>query len=427
MEFIAAMKAALVACIGPVVKGGVAEGESLSAMEVAVKEMLHEVGGEVMRQWLEGQDAKYPADERACGCGETAAYVRRREGVTLTLSGRVHYRRAYYVCESCHGGHYPLDERLGIHPGQMSEEVVKVAALLGVEDAYGSSRETLLQTTLLELSPNSIRQACHQIGQQVEAREAQALADSQRLSAQLAQRRQVVPVQRVYASMDGFLVNFEDGWHEMKAGAFWTVDEQGRAKAIEYYTDTAAADEFSQLVWARAFARAANLAHELVFIADGAHCIWRIVDQHFPTAIQIVDWYHASSYLAKIAHAAFGDNSPQANAWLDSAQKYLAEGHLGSLIRACRAVSTLAPKAVADARSYFAFNRRRLRYAKFRSMGLQFGSASMESGCKQLGLQRLKIAGAQWSLAGARKLAKARAAFLSHELNLSFSLLPLIA
>jgi hypothetical protein len=54
------------ACIGPVVKAGVEEGDSLSAMEVAVKAMLHEVGGEVMRQWLEGQDEKNPAAERGC-------------------------------------------------------------------------------------------------------------------------------------------------------------------------------------------------------------------------------------------------------------------------------------------------------------------------------------------------------------------------
>ena len=305
--------------------------------------------------------------------------------------------------------------------------MVKVAARLGVEDAYGSSRETLLQTTLLDLSPNSIRQACHQIGEQVEAREADALTHSQDLTAQVAQRRLVVAPPRVYASMDGFLVRFEDGFHEMKAGAFWTTNEQGRTQAIEYYTDTATAETFSDLVWARAFARGANLAQQLVFIADGAHWIWRIVTKHFPNAIQIVDWYHASSYLLKIANAAFGDTSPQAKIWLDATQTDLYEGRLGSVIRACRALADLAPKAVADARSYFATNRTRLRYATFRRLGFQIGSGSMESGCKQVGLQRLKIAGAQWSIDGARKLAKARAAFLSHEVNLSFSVLPQVA
>jgi len=219
--------------------------------------------------------------------------------------------------------------------------------------------------------------------------------------------------------MDGYLIRFEEGWHEMKAGAFWTTDDTGRAQAIEYYTDTATADTFADLVWARAFARAANLAPELVFIADGAHWIWRIVERHFPQATQIVDWFHASSYLVKIANTAYGEGSPQAKIWLEPVKTALFEGQLGTVIRACRALAPLAPKPVAEARSYFAFNRTRLRYAKFRALGLQIGSGSMESGCKQIALERLKIAGAQWSVEGARKLAKARAAFLSHEVFLS--------
>ena len=112
---------------------------------------------------------------------------------------------------------------------------------------------------------------------------------------------------------------------------------------------------------------------------------------------------------------------------MDAQQTLLYEGRLGSLNRACRALAQLAPKALADLRSYFATNRTRLRYAKFRQLGLQIGSGSMESGCKQIALERLKIAGAQWSQDGAPKLAKARAAFLAHEVNLSFSPLPLVA
>jgi hypothetical protein len=258
--------------MGEVVNSETVEGAaSLSAMEVSVKQMVHEVGNAVLRQWMEAQDGKYPADSQAWACGQTAGYVRRWEGVSLTLLGRVSYRRAPYVCRHCHTGQYPLDRRLGIQPGQMSEAVVKVAALLGVEDTYGSSRDALLQMTRLDSSPNSIRAACHPIGQQIQAREASALAQSQEVSTQLAQRRQTVPPQRVYGSMDGYLIRFEDGWHEMKAGAFWTTHDAGRRQAIEYDTATANADAFGDVVWARAFARAANLAAELVEIADGAH------------------------------------------------------------------------------------------------------------------------------------------------------------
>ncbi len=235
MNFIARMKAALLACISNVIQSApVEEGTSLSEMEVAVKQMQQAVGNAVLGQWLEAQDGKYPADTQTCECGQSAAYVRRREGVSLTLLGRVAYRRAYYVCPDYHSVHYPLVQRLGIRPGHMSEEVVKAAALLGVEDAYDSSRDALLQTTLLELSPNTIRAACHPIREQVEAREATVLAQSQDLSAQLAQRRQSVPPLRVYGSMDSYLIRFDDGWHEMKAGAFWTTDADGRDQALEY-------------------------------------------------------------------------------------------------------------------------------------------------------------------------------------------------
>lgn len=427
MEFITRLKTKLISQAKELVGTGEVSASSLSEMEVGLKTALQEVGKAIMGAWLEAQEQKYPADEQECKCGQAAGYVRRREGMSLTLFGRVYYRRAYYVCRHCHQGHYPLDQRLGIKPGEMSAEVVKVAALVGVEDAYGSSREVLLQTAQLELSANSIRSACHQVGRAVEDWEAQALRESQDGVSLLRQRREATPPQRLYASMDGYLVRFEDGWHEMKAGAFWTVGHKGQAQAIEYYTDTAPAESFSDLVWARAVARGAHLALELVFIADGAHWIWRIVQRHFPHAIQIVDWYHASAYLIKVAQAAFGDNTLQTQAWLEHSQTALYEGRLATVMRACRALLHLAPKAVAEARSYFAANRTRLRYAKFRSLGLQIGSGSMESGCKQIALERLKIAGAQWSLDGARKLAKARAAFLSHQVNLSFAPLPQVA
>jgi hypothetical protein len=54
-------------------------------------------------------------------------------------------------------------------------------------------------------------------------------------------------------------------------------------------------------------------------------------------------------------------------------------------------------------------------YPSYRDQGLMIGSGSMESGCKQVGLERLKIAGARWSPDGARLLAKARAAYLSRQ------------
>ncbi len=417
MEFSEYMEKGLLSSVKELIKAypGVPGVKSLSAMEGAVQAVTMAVGQAILGEWLTSQDEKYPSEKVGCECGGQAHYERRREAMTITTQGRVSYRRAYYRC-SCGQGRCPLDEALGIHPGQMSDQLMKVAARFGITEGYERSAEALAVTTGVALSPNSVRHACQTRGEQVVDQEAALIARSHDLTEQ--RPHNVPPVECLYASLDGFYAPFEDGYHEVKMGAFWQVNRQDHATDIHYYLETDGLAAFSELVWARAFALGAQTAKQLVFVADGAVWIWHIVAQHFPHAIQIVDWYHASTYLVKVAHAAFGQGTSQAEHWLEYTKSALYNGDLATVVRACRQLTDRAPKTVSDARHYFAVNRTRLRYAKFRAMGLQIGSGTMESGCKQLGLARLTIAGARWSTPGARLLAKTRAAFLSHEITL---------
>jgi len=424
MDFITYVGQTLIEALPNIMAGyeGEIKASDLSAMEKSIKEMGQEMGKEVMEWWLEAQEEKYPATEQRCECGGQAHYVRRRRGVSITLQGRVSYGRAYYLCPDCGRGYYPLDKRLGIRPGEMSEEVVKQAALLGVQDAFGAARETLKELTLLELSHSSIQKASQMMGEGVIAAEEVLKQHSQDFDSQLEQRRSQQKPQRLYGSMDGFMVPLEDGWHEMKAGAWWTTrtrrDGSLAAQDIHYYVDLQPAEQFSDLVWATGFAHLADQAQELVFVADGADWIWRIVDRLYPQAIQIVDWYHACQYIAPVAQLAFNDPSRR-QAWIDEVTDALWKGDVDTVINACtpfirpdlKPDQDPAQKAV----TYYTNNRHRMDYPAYRDQGLMIGSGSMESGCKQIGLERLKIAGARWSPDGARKLAKARAAYLSHQ------------
>jgi hypothetical protein len=389
---------------------------SLSELEVAVRHMTHEFGNQVIQQVLEAQEPRYPADHHPCPqCEAQAQYQRRRKGMVMTLQGRVYYRRTYYVCPHCGRGHYPLDDQLGIQPGQMSQEVMQVAALLGVQDAFGTSSDVLARTTLLELSPNSIRKACQVVGERVTAREQEQQACNQNLDHRLAQKRAPAP-HRLYGSMDGFMTWFEDGWHEMKAGAWWTVDERGSAQDIQYYVDEVEAERFADLVWATGDRLNAAQAEELVFVTDAAEWIERLIAAHFPHATHIIDWYHACAYLTPVAQAAF-HAADQREAWLMQVRTWLWNGHLDDVIRACEHCRHPHLKPEEDpayvAARYFTNHRHHMDYPTYRAQGYQIGSGTMESGCKQIGLERLKISGARWSHNGARLVAKARAAYLS--------------
>jgi hypothetical protein len=327
----------------------------------------------------------------------------------------VYYQRSYYLCRHCQQGHYPLDEQLGIHPGQMSQAVVKIAAVVGVQTGFETSRDLLARTTQLELSANSIRQACHQVGEVVLCNEAEQITTSQDLAEQLAQKHKSGP-KRLYGSLDGFQGPFRDGWHEVKGGVWWQVDEQGRAYHKTYYADTCQAADLSDLVWASGFARQADQAEELIFVADGADWIWRLVAEHFPQAVQIVDWYHASSYLPPVADETFSDEITRQD-WLEQTKTALWAGDLKTVIAACR--EHIRPQLAVDkdpaqkAVRYFTNHRHRMDYATYRAKGYQIGSGTMESACKQLGVGRLKITGARWLKTGGRLVTKARTAYLS--------------
>jgi len=425
MDFITHLQQALTQEIPEIMESYTGDNcvKSLSEMEVALKQMLHELGNDILGQWLEAQEQHYPDDCKTCvHCGAEAGYVRRRKGMSITLQGRVYYRRAYYACPHCHQGFYPLDERLGIAAGQMSAEVVQLAALFGIEDAFGTGRDLLQRATLLDLSPNSIRKASQQVGQRVVAHEADLYERSQSLETQREQQRDTVKPQRLYGSLDGFMVLLEDGWHEMKAGTWWTstTSRQGETKAenIHYYTDLLPAQDFSDLVWATGFAHQADQAQELIFVADGAEWIWNIVQHHYPQAVQIVDWYHACEYIAPVAKVAFNDPLAREH-WIHAVKTALWEGQLDKVIAACQDYVNLEMKREADpaqqAVTYYRNNRQRMDYPTYRAQGYQIGSGTMESGCKRVGLERLKIAGARWSSEGARLVAKARATYLSDD------------
>ena len=70
---IAEWKATVLAPIGPGIKAAEVKAESLSALEIAVKHRLHEVGNEGMRQWLEAQEDRSPAEVERGGCGQAAS------------------------------------------------------------------------------------------------------------------------------------------------------------------------------------------------------------------------------------------------------------------------------------------------------------------------------------------------------------------
>jgi hypothetical protein len=400
-------------------------------LEEGLREGLLGVGAACLKGALESQDERYPQHEVNCRCGQKAKYVAKREAKTLSVFGWVSYRRAYYVCPHCHKGQSPLDHRLGLRPGQVSVALASLVALEAIDVSFDQASRKIEQLLLVKVAENTVRKVTEDFGE-LQAHEEEALIEeSQDVDNLIARRRSISdPPKRLYGALDGVLVPVDVEYRELKCGCYFETEERGRASPsevgdtstlratqISYFCDLTDAAGFRDLVWAEGYRRAADRAEEIVFVADGAAWIWKLVEYHFPKATQIVDWYHAAAYLKAIAEAAYEDNDAAGDAWLERARTQLWEGQIDQIIATCREHEehTVAAPLVHKAISYYTNNRKRMDYGRLRKEGYQIGSGNVESACKQIGTQRLKRAGARWSEPGARYTAKARAVWLSHE------------
>ncbi len=402
---------------------------SLSEMERNIRIMLLKVGQFLLSSWLALQETAYPAETSECPhCGGQADYQFQRAGTLLTILGQIEYKRAYYVCPECQQGHYPLDQKLGLRPGQMSAELESLSGMTGAQLPFGQGSNLFEALTLISLSDQSVAKATQAIGEEVQALEQEWQAYSRDEAWLQEQKRLADRPQRLYGSLDAAKVHIrgeeEHPWRDLKVGAWFTTtvappqnpddDWDIQASDISYYCDIQESHQFGHLLWATGCQRQAQLADELVFLGDGAEWIWNLVQDHYPEAVQIVDWFHATEYIAPVANAAFTDKDNR-QAWIKQVRTDLWDGKLEAVIQTFERFTKhpRAQEAACKAVTYFTNNRHRMDYPTYRANGYQIGSGTIESGCKQIVTQRLKVAGAIWDHHNAIQTAKARAALLS--------------
>jgi hypothetical protein len=408
-------------------------GAQLMRVEDGMREALRQVGNRALGNYISRQEAE-PAEAVSCTCGEPAPRLAKRAAKAISVFGKIRYERQYYLCRRCAQGQCPLDRQLGIEPGQVTPGLAKLLGLAGVEVAFEEAGRWMEQFLLFRVSDNTLRKETERFGELQAEREASWQMHSQDERELQERQRQGRRAGRLYASIDGAMAPLQGEWRELKSIAWYQVEtvksyqtwrhhgtrvgelNHLQAQAISYHCSLQEAEQFGPFAWATGWKREADLYEQLVFVCDGAQWIWKLVERYFPGAVQIVDWYHASQYLTPIAEAAWGEQAPAGQEWLEQARTSLWNGEIADLIQDCRVVGQEHPQAqeaVRRAVSYFSHNEKRMDYARFRAEGYLIGSGTIESGCKQIVSLRLKRAGARWTETGAVQTAKARAAWLS--------------
>jgi hypothetical protein len=188
------------------------------------------------------------------------------------------------------------------------------------------------------------------------------------------------------------------------------------------YGATMASVKMAGLVWLEVAAGAGLCSTSAVHaVADGADSIFNAFREQFaPWELRAkftVDYYHVDEHLGQAAEAI----APvKKKAWLHRQHDRLLENRAGEILATlAKHFEPLDQLETPVRATYQYLNKRKdnLDYAGARAAGLPIGSGEIESGHRHVIQQRLKIAGAWWSLPNAEVMLRLRTTRANNDWN----------
>jgi len=398
-----------------------------------IEEAVERVGSELQRSLqrrLVTERTHGPRDNTlSCPCGGRARYRKQETRRLTTRHGELTLSRPYYYCDTCHQSQVPLDHALGLDAGTTTTQVRLWIADLVAHASFFDATALLHRLTCVQLGVSTVERTGVAVGTAL--REAQQQAAARHLAGQgpaVAQKPK-----RLSISLDGTMTPLREPWKK-DGSAGRLVCRYGECKTAVIYTPRPGPEgdegatwraytatlgdlaQFARLVATVAHQAGHHFARELVVLADGSPWIWNLAAAQFPTALQILDFFHASQHLFALAHRFFGEETSRSKEWVRARQAELKEDQVGAVLQA---IGELVPETEEQAKQqateagYFASNAERMRYGTFERKGYQIGSGVMEATCKQVVHQRLDQAGMHWRPETAEAVVALRAALLS--------------
>lgn len=409
-------------------------GQALGVLEQAMRAALTCAGARLLEAVLAGQDG-YCGPRAGCGHGHQAAYGGVRDKTVTTVLGPVTLHRAWYHCAECRHGFAPRDQQLGVAGATRSPGLAEMTALAGAEVSFARSAGLLAGLAGITLSARTIERSAEASGAAARAAGAAGAAAIRAREIVPLPPREPVP-DMLYVEVDGTGVpvrasetegrqgkdgGARAGTREVKLARLFTVsrlDDDGRpvmdTGSSSYAFTFDGKDAFAGLVEAEYLRRGGEHFRQVVALGDGAAWIWGMAEELYPHATHIVDIYHAREHLHDLAdHLAF--ITPDPPQWLADRLGELDAGNIEAIIGAARKYTLQGVKAedLDKKLHYFEHNIHRMRYARFKDLGMFVGSGAIEAACKQIVALRAKQSGMHWTVEGAADIIALRCQYHS--------------
>ena len=363
-------------------------------------------------------------------CDQAAEFHSHRPHTPVSLVGAIRYHRAYYLCRRCGTGFFPFDQQAGLSPRNLTPALERVATLAGtVADSFEKAADLLEEMAGARLGESTVERATEDAGQR--------LADAVRTGTTFGPKadwpwpKDYEGRRCAYVELDatGVRQQAEGGGPAegrmayvgmvCNPGPEWPwPDETPRPMRARYLSGVYPLEDFAPLLRKPAGQVGLDRADRWIGLTDGGNGLEGRLMENFPRVeVVILDFYHPAEKLTGLARRLYPEDEARAE---DQARQWrgLLKDEGGAVLAAVLSEWAWPRRAglsdaVDDVVGYLERHAHRMEYPEYLARGWCIGSGAVESACKTVVGQRLKLAGMRWGEDGANAVCHLRALYRS--------------
>lgn len=350
----------------------------------------------------------------------------------MSLVGPIRYRRAYYLCRRCGQGFFPFDRDAGLTTRDLTPALERVATLAGaVADSFEKGADLLAEMAGVRTSESTVERTTEDAGRRL----ADAVAAGTTLGpkSDWSWHKDYEGKLCAYVEIDATGVRQQGVGGVAAEGRMAYVgmvcnptpewpwpDEKSRPMEARYLSGLYPLEDFAPLLRAPAGHVGMDRADRWIGLSDGGNGLEARLRENFPRMETIIlDFFHPAEKLTGLTRLLHPQDEDQAE---DQAREWrgLLKDEGGAVLAAVLSEWDWPGRpglreTVDEVVGYLEHQADRMEYPEYLSKGWCIGSGAVESACKTVVGQRLKLAGMRWGEDGAHAVCHLRALYRSQK------------
>ncbi|NLS92459.1 MAG: ISKra4 family transposase [Planctomycetaceae bacterium] len=376
-----------------------ARGEAVHAVEEMAWSGLIETGRQMIAAYIEQQEEDLPRPEVIEQEGKQLHRLpARRTRSYVSAFGLTPFERDVYATrETQRQEVVPLDAKLGMPESDTSYLLQKWSGVRVVKESYQESQGTLRDILGFAPSVNCLEDIAARASEHAEVYFDQQEPVDPTTEAEIKEKQEQRPEpqnKRLRAvltrEVDGKEINAKDVIFD------WLASEVGQRDPHEQRT--------------------------VVAVMDGETKLRDLQELKIQRAIGILDIWHVTEYLWKVAYCFHLEGSDAAEAFVETYLRKLLQGKVNRVIGGIRQMATKRgdlskhkTKKLEQYLDYFTERREYMKYDEYLAAGYPIGSGVVEGACRHLVKDRMEQTDMRWRIAGAQAILSLRAIYVNDD------------